>query len=211
LLRCARADPGAPAPQPFNREQPLLSSATEARLLRDRQQLNKYFLQILTRPLKPSRRGGRCLRREGASTASVRPSVGLVARHHTPLVRAISRMAAKNNCLSESNKPQTRLTSSLTFCTFGHPRCVQIGGRVGTSLTSDAASEASQSPPSRPRAKLFSFAKPISSLLGAEDRFDHFARGVEGVPSAPPALEVPKPTVELTCGNWRPPDAWGQE
>jgi hypothetical protein len=34
-------------------------------------------------------------------------------------------MAATNKCLARSNKPQTRLTSSLTFCTFGHPRCVQ--------------------------------------------------------------------------------------
>ena len=38
-------DARAPVTQPLNREQPLLSSATEARLLRDRQQLNKYFLQ----------------------------------------------------------------------------------------------------------------------------------------------------------------------
>jgi hypothetical protein len=36
-----------------------------------------------------------------------------------------AKMAAKNKCLARSNKSQTRLTSSLTFCTFGHPRCVQ--------------------------------------------------------------------------------------
>src|SRR6266536_4549386 len=34
-------------------------------------------------------------------------------------------LAATNKCLARSNKSQTRLTSSLTFCTFGHPRCVQ--------------------------------------------------------------------------------------
>ena len=47
-------DARAPVTQPLNREQ-LLLSATEARQVSDRQQLNKYFLQnSRARPTRPN-------------------------------------------------------------------------------------------------------------------------------------------------------------
>jgi hypothetical protein len=56
MVIAKRAHDGARAPVtlPLNREQPLLS-ATEARRLSDRQQLNKYFLQNWRdRPARPN-------------------------------------------------------------------------------------------------------------------------------------------------------------
>ena len=54
LVGMAIAKQRAPVTQPLNREQPLLS-ATEARRLSDRQQLNKYFLQNWRdRPAQPN-------------------------------------------------------------------------------------------------------------------------------------------------------------
>jgi hypothetical protein len=53
ILMAAAVGP-APVAQPLNREQPRLSP-TEAQRLRDRQQLNKYFLQNWRdRPTRPN-------------------------------------------------------------------------------------------------------------------------------------------------------------